>query len=257
MTASQGRESKVQCWHPLADRLLRPYSANWINPSQYGRALYFGRISLTQPTVIRLLSVTGSEIDLRRAAERFVRNPAATAFEPTVTPNPFDTIEEHVGNVYRYALRLTRRADAAEDLTQETMLRCWRNRENLRDPRVTRVWLLKIATNLWNDQLRRRKHETKSIIADPPCPRATASMIGDARESVELALAAMDELPPRQRQVLYLITCEQMTNDEVANVLELSEVAVKANLSLARKEMRRRLKDIYAEVCGRRACQNP
>ena len=67
----------------------------------------------------------------------------------------------------------------------------------------------------------------------------------------------MDELPPRQRQVLYLATCEQMTNSEVANVLELSEAAVKANLSLARKEMRRRLKDIYAEVCGRRACQNP
>ncbi|HEX4414780.1 MAG TPA: RNA polymerase sigma factor, partial [Lacipirellulaceae bacterium] len=123
--------------------------------------------------------------------------------------------------------------------------------------RVRRVWLLKIATNLWNDQSRRRKHDTQSIIADPPCPRATASTIGDARESVELALAAMDDLPPRQRQVLYLITCEQMTNDEVANVLQLSEAAVKANLSLARKEMRRRLKDIYADVCGHRACPNP
>ena len=67
----------------------------------------------------------------------------------------------------------------------------------------------------------------------------------------------MDELPPRQRQVLYLVTCEQMTNSEVANVLELSDAAVKANLSLARKEMRTRLKELYAEVCGRRACQNP
>ncbi len=178
-----------------------------------------------------------------------------------MTPNSFDTvssdrIEEHVGSVYRYALRLAGRPEAAEDLTQEAMLRGWRNRESLRDPRVTRVWLLKIATNLWNDQLRRKQLQTQSIVADPPCPRAVAAAIGDARESVELALAAMDELPPRQRQVLYLATCEQMTNSEVANVLELSETAVKANLSLARKEMRRRLKDLYAEVCGRRACQN-
>ncbi|HEX4412437.1 MAG TPA: sigma factor, partial [Lacipirellulaceae bacterium] len=93
---------------------------------------------MTQPNAIRLLSVTGSEIDLRRAAERLVRSPAATAFEPTVTPKPFDTvsfdrIEEHVGTVYRYALRLTRHADTAEDLTQETMLRGWRNKESLRD----------------------------------------------------------------------------------------------------------------------------
>jgi RNA polymerase sigma-70 factor (ECF subfamily) len=174
-----------------------------------------------------------------------------------VTPNPFDTIEEHVGSVYRYALRLAGRPEAAEDLTQETMLRGWRNRESLRDRRVTRVWLLKIATNLWNDQLRRSKFQTQSIIADPPCIRAAAVAMGDARENVELALAAMDELPPRQRQVLYLATCEQMTNSEVASVLELSETAVKANLSLARKEMRRRLKDLYAEVCGRRAWQNP
>jgi RNA polymerase sigma-70 factor (ECF subfamily) len=216
---------------------------------------------LTQPDAIRLLSITGSEIDLRRAAERLVPSSAATTFEPTVTQNSFDTasfdkIEGHVGSVYRYALRLTGRADSAEDLTQETMLRGWRNRESVRDQRVTRVWLLKIATNLWNDQLRRAMLHTQSIVADPPCPRPAAATIGDARENVELALAAMDELPPRQRQVLYLATCEQMTNSEISKVLELSEAAVKANLSLARKEMRRRLKDLYAEVCGRRACQN-
>ena len=71
-------------------------------------------------------------------------------------------------------------------------------------------------------------------------------------ENVRLALAAMDELPPRQRQVLYLVTCEQLTQDEVAEVLGIGESAVKANLSLARKEMRERLKDLYHEVCGRR-----
>ena len=63
----------------------------------------------------------------------------------------------------------------------------------------------------------------------------------------------MDELPPRQRQVLYLATCEELDNGEVAAILEISDAAVKANLSLARKEMRRRLKDIYHEVCGQHA----
>ena len=63
----------------------------------------------------------------------------------------------------------------------------------------------------------------------------------------------MDELPPRQRQVLYLATCEELDNGEVATILEMSEAAVKANLSLARKEMRRRLKDVYEEVCGQHA----
>jgi len=63
----------------------------------------------------------------------------------------------------------------------------------------------------------------------------------------------MDELPPRQRQVLYLSTCEGLTHAEVAEVLDLPASAVKSNLSHARKEMRRRLKEVYEDTCGRRA----
>jgi RNA polymerase sigma factor (sigma-70 family) len=67
----------------------------------------------------------------------------------------------------------------------------------------------------------------------------------------------MDELPPRQQQVLYLVTCENMTHLEVAEILKINETAVKANLSLARKEMRRRLNDIYETVCGRQSSGKP
>jgi RNA polymerase sigma-70 factor, ECF subfamily len=133
------------------------------------------------------------------------------------------------------------------------MLRGWRGRQQLKDPRLARVWLLRIATNVWNDELRRAKLRTQSLAEEPPCPRRLATAATGDRENVRLALAAMDDLPPRQRQVLYLATCEGLDNGDVAAVLEISDAAVKANLSLARKEMRRRLKDIYHEVCGQHA----
>jgi len=205
---------------------------------------------LTQAKSIRLWLVARPDSDPQRAAKR---SPVAAQFEPTVTPDPFDSIEAHVGNVYRYALRLVGRADMAEDLAQETMLRGWRNWRKLRDPRAARVWLLRIATNLWNDELRRAKFRTQSLPADPPCPRPLTTVASDERENVRIAMAAMDELPPRQRQVLYLTTCESLTHSDVATILQISESAVKANLSLARKEMRRRLKDLYQEVCGQTA----
>jgi RNA polymerase sigma-70 factor (ECF subfamily) len=198
--------------------------------------------------------VAGATENPPASADRLDSAPAAAKFEPTVTSSSFDTIEEHVGSVYRYALRLAGRPDVAEDLTQETMLRGWRNRRKLRDPRVTRVWLLRIATNLWNDELRRAKFRTQTLESEPPCPRPLPSIASDDRENVRLALAAMDELPPRQRQVLYLATCEELAHGEVATILGISESAVKANLSVARKEMRRRLKSVYEEVCGRSAC---
>jgi RNA polymerase sigma-70 factor (ECF subfamily) len=140
-------------------------------------------------------------------------------------------------------------------LAQETLLRGWRNRDKLRDPHVARVWLLRIATNLWMDHLRRARLRPRVLESEPPCPRPTAAAISQERENVERALAAMDSLSPRQRQVMYLTTCEELSHGEVAEILGIELPAVKASLSLARKEMRRRLRDVYEQVCGRQACR--
>jgi RNA polymerase sigma-70 factor (ECF subfamily) len=212
---------------------------------------------LTSAERLRLWLVAGTGDDRTLVDARKIQSlaPAAARTKPTVTPHPFDAVEVHVGAVYRYALRLTARTDAAEDLAQETLLRAWRNREKLRDPRAARVWLLRIATNLWMDQLRQAKFQPRLLESEPPCPRPTATEKSNERENVSRALAAMDQLPPRQRQVLHLVTCEGLSIAEVSEILEIESSAVKANLSLARKEMRRRLSDVYDEVCGRRACR--
>jgi RNA polymerase sigma-70 factor, ECF subfamily len=209
-----------------------------------------GRIPLTNADQLRLNLIAGLTNSPQQAADRLVLADAAARIEPTVT-QPFDTIEEHVGSVYRYALRLTHRPDLAEDLTQETLLRGWRNRRKLRDERAARVWLFRIATNLWTDQIRRGRFRAEALDTEPACPRPLPAAASDERENVRMALAAMDKLPPRQRQVLYLVTCENMAHGEVATILGIGDSAVKANLSLARKEMRLRLKEIYEAVCGR------
>jgi RNA polymerase sigma-70 factor (ECF subfamily) len=110
---------------------------------------------------------------------------------------------------------------------------------------------MRIASNVWTDHLRKRKFQPRVLSAEPPCPRRLPAAATQDRENVAAALAMMDELPPRQRQVIYLVTCEGFSLTEVAEVLDMSAAAVKSNLSLARKEMRRRLKDLYDEVCGR------
>ena len=209
-----------------------------------------GKIPLTNADQLRLNLITGLTNSPPRAADRLVPTDAAARTLPTVT-TPFDTIEEHLGSVYRYALRLTGRSDLAEDLAQETWLRAWRHRANLREHRATRVWLFRIATNLWTDQLRRGRFRPDPLETDPPCPRPSPDTTTDDRENVRLAMAAMDQLPPRQRQVLYLVTCENLSRDEVATILEMSETAVNSNLSLARKEMRQRLKEVYESICSR------
>jgi RNA polymerase sigma-70 factor (ECF subfamily) len=165
-----------------------------------------------------------------------------------------DLLAPHADAVYRYALRLTRHAHAAQDLMQETLLRGWQSRGKLRETAAARVWLLRIATNLHRDAWRSRR-PTEPILAEPADGAASAADALDRRECVERALAALDELPPRQRQVMHLATVEQLPHNAVAEVLGITAEAVKSSLSLARRQMRERLKDIYDEVRGSRAAE--
>ena len=208
---------------------------------------------MTSSDVIRLWLVADRDASRRAAGLRESSHSATPAarIESTVTP----LVEEHVAAVYRYALRLAGRADVAEELAQETLLRAWRDRRKLREPRAARLWLLRTAGNLWTDWLRRKRFRPQLLEVEPPCPGPSPGRVAGQREAVARALAAMDQLPPRQRQVMYLATCEGLSHAEVAEVLGIDVGAVKSNLSLARRELRRRLKDLYDEVCGRRTCR--
>ncbi len=164
-----------------------------------------------------------------------------------------DLVAVHADAVYRYALRLTRSHQQAEDLTQETLLRGWQRRRKLREPAAARVWLLRIATNLHDDMMRAARPMAPYPAASAISAGAPAESRLQQRECVALALAALDELPQRQRQVMHLVTIEQLSHEDAAAALEISSDAVKASLSLARRAMRERLKDVYDDVCGTRA----
>jgi RNA polymerase sigma-70 factor, ECF subfamily len=152
-----------------------------------------------------------------------------------------ERLEEWVPRVYRFALRLTADAHTAEDLTQETFLRAWRKLGNLRESRAMRAWLFRIAANLWRDQLRRGRSpiaQAGPLIDERQCRVHLPEHTAAGQEELAKALAALDGLPPRQREVMYLCACENMTPTEAAEVLDTTPEAAKANLSLARKKIR-------------------
>jgi RNA polymerase sigma-70 factor (ECF subfamily) len=156
-------------------------------------------------------------------------------------------LEEYLPRVYRFALRLTRDRHQAEDLTQETLLRAWRHRNRLRRPGAACVWLFKIAVNLRRDQVRRSKRsrqEVGSRVDDCESTQLSPAQAMTEQEDLQRVLKTMDCLPSRQREVLYLHACEHLSVAEMADVLDISTDAVKASLCLARKRMRRELRDI-------------
>jgi RNA polymerase sigma-70 factor (ECF subfamily) len=157
-------------------------------------------------------------------------------------------LERFIHHVYRFALRITRDPHQAEDLTQEVMLRAWQKADGLREPRAARVWLLRIASNIWRDGNRRqrRRPPTELLPEDMSGQRSDRSPVLAMieRENLRRAVEALDALPDHQRQAVYLHACEGLSLSEVADVLGISYQAAKASLCAGRTRLREKLADM-------------
>jgi RNA polymerase sigma factor (sigma-70 family) len=90
-----------------------------------------------------------------RRALRDPRPSSTSAFEQMVT--------DHLGVVYRMAVRLAGRTQEAEDMTQDTFLRAWRSRHTFRPETNAKAWLLRILHNVNIDRFRAGKRMVPTV----------------------------------------------------------------------------------------------
>lgn len=155
--------------------------------------------------------------------------------------------EEYSAAIYNYALRMVGGdPDRAADITQDTFIKAYRKLDTLTDATSKRSWLYRIATNTAIDDMRRRRMvspmgEDAATYANRPDhrpgPEATV-MAGTLDERVQRALM---RLRPNHRQCLLLSDLEDMSAQQIAEVMEMSYGAVRTLLCRARGEMRRAL----------------
>ena len=155
----------------------------------------------------------------------------------------FDAVmTAHRRQVYSVARRLLRHHEDADEATQQTFLRAWQARESFRSDARLSSWLISIALNVSRSMLARRKPE-RSV--DELEERQDDGPGADQRlggKQLQRRLRdAIETLPPRQREVVTLKLYEERTYREVAQLLELSEGAVKAHFHQAVSNLRRRM----------------
>lgn len=154
--------------------------------------------------------------------------------------------------LYNLAYRILHSHEEAEDVVQETFLNVFRALPNFKGDRFS-PWVYKIASNLCLDFLRRRRPNTVSL--DAPVGE-DGEMIREIPDEAglpeETALAealgldiqkAIDSLPPKYRAVIVLRHVEDLTYEEIADILNLPLGTVKTRLFRAREMLRARLAD--------------
>ncbi len=181
-----------------------------------------------------------------------------------MTDRDFETmVLPHRDALYGHALALTRNAEEAEDLVQETTLRALRGFDSFRADGPVRAWLLTILRNLFINTYRCRVRTPRHVSLDAlqnPDP-VTPVQAGPERvifsklenEALNRAIAA---LPPSYREVLVMSDISGLSYQQISEALDLPIGTVRSRLSRARSRVRRALFAWRPEIANAAASNN-
>lgn len=171
-------------------------------------------------------------------------------------------VEAYSGVIFRLAQKMLDNPQDAEDVLQETFIKAYRHLPGFDGRSRVSTWLYRIATNEALMLIRRRKQPALSIddpypstgengdnpeplqIVDWCCLPEEEFMSDEARAALN---QAVEELSPALRVVFLLRDIEGLSTQEAADVLNISEAAVKTRLSRARLQLREKLTGYFGE----------
>ncbi len=157
-----------------------------------------------------------------------------------------EIVSAYTRRIYNLAYRFTSRADAAEDLTQEVFIRVYRSLEQY-DPKQGDLqnWLMRLARNLIIDDYRRRQRTPQNTHADDLEDhtyhlRSSNSSVQTDIERRELGVqvqAGIDKLSADLRTCVILRDIEELSYQEIVDLLKIPEGTVKSRINRGRIEL--------------------
>ncbi|WP_170110473.1 RNA polymerase sigma factor [Flavilitoribacter nigricans] len=152
-----------------------------------------------------------------------------------------DTIWPIRDKLYRFALRIVQNTTEAEDVVQDVLSRLWRTRKNWDQIDNLEAWSMRITRNMALDHLRSRRYRrTEGVDGLTQVSSETVSPLEqvEQQDAMSHIQQLMQELPENQRMVLHLREIEQMSYQEIADLLDMPMTQVKTNLFRGRNKLK-------------------
>ena len=160
--------------------------------------------------------------------------------------------------IYNFLLRLTRDKQDAEDLTSEAFLSVYKNYDKFRQESHVYTWIYRISLNLWRRHARKIGknrhagldapiHQDSDVLLIDVLPDAKAQGKHTPEEKLyrkETVAKAVENLPPKYREVIILSIVEEKSYTEISRVLRIPTNLVGIRLMRARQLLRIKLKDL-------------
>jgi RNA polymerase sigma-70 factor (ECF subfamily) len=142
---------------------------------------------------------------------------------------------QYAGDVFRFALWMSRDRAEAEDVTAETFVRAWAGVDETRTATV-KAYLFTIARNLIHKRRCAGQRQRELDLEQPAShPRLDERIAADAE--LRRVLTAMDALPERAREALILRVDQNLSYEEIAVLLGVSVASAKVLVHRARSKL--------------------
>lgn len=157
-----------------------------------------------------------------------------------------EIVQSYSRRIYNLAYRFTSRSDTAEDLTQEVFVRVYRSLDQY-DPKQGDLqnWLMRLARNLIIDDYRKRQRTPHDNLADDLADHSyhlhtRTNSVQKEMERRELGAqvqAGIDKLSPDLRTCVILRDIEELSYQEIVDLLKIPEGTVKSRINRGRIEL--------------------
>ena len=168
-------------------------------------------------------------------------------------------IVRHTKRIYNLCYRFVGRIDQAEDLTQEIFIKVFRNLGNYNpDGGQFVTWVMSVGRNLLIDHYRQSKddrvtvstdeNEEFSILDTLPAPQPSPQVELEREERAILLRKALDRLPPQLKEAVVLRDIEELSYEEIGEILKVPDGTVKSRINRGRVELTRYLQKLRSRT---------
>jgi RNA polymerase sigma-70 factor (ECF subfamily) len=148
-------------------------------------------------------------------------------------------VERHIDRAFGIALRIIGSRADAEDVVQDTMLKVWTHRGRWQHGRAKfSTWLYRVVTNRCIDLHRRPRTDNVDAVPEPADAQPDVISTMQRDEVTHMLENAMQRLPEQQRVAVILSYHENMSNGEIAEVMDTTVAAVESLLKRGRQQLR-------------------
>ncbi|UYQ90965.1 sigma-70 family RNA polymerase sigma factor [Chitinophaga horti] len=150
--------------------------------------------------------------------------------------------ETYTPLLYTTIFRFTSEKWIAEEIIQDTFLKVWTKRQELAEMANFKGWLYTVASNMTLNALKKMRREQQELdrwLTFNAADIAKNDLTPQEKESyLQLLAAAVERLPPRQRETYRLIKEQHLKRNEAARIMGVSPETVKWNLEEAVRNIR-------------------